>query len=138
MANNTNINNILIPQVTKIPSKKDVNQSNKLEKGVPSEFKNLLDEKIGQSSQNQHGIQLSKHALKRLQERSLEMDSDEFFKIKNAMEQLKAKGGRDSLVITDNAAYILDINNNKIVTAIDKENMNENVFTKIDSTMILN
>ena len=66
------------------------------------------------------------------------MDSSEFFKLKDAMEKLREKGGQDSLVITPQGAYIVDVNNNKVVTAIDRDNMNENVFTKIDSTVILN
>jgi flagellar operon protein len=66
------------------------------------------------------------------------MDSDEFLKIKDAISKLKSKGGKDSLVITNSAAYIVDVNNNKIVTAIDKNKMSENVFTKIDSTLFVN
>jgi flagellar operon protein len=65
------------------------------------------------------------------------MDGEEYFKLKGAIEKLKNKGGRDSLVITSKAAYIVDVDNNKIVTAIDKNNMAENVFTKIDSTLFV-
>ena len=53
------------------------------------------------------------------------------------MSKLRAKGGKDSLVITDQAAYIVDVKNNKVVTAVDKGSMNENVFTKIDSTVFV-
>ena len=57
--------------------------------------------------------------------------------LKGAIEKLKVKGGRDSLIVTDKAAYIIDVANNRIVTAIDKDNMAENVFTKIDSTLFV-
>lgn len=134
---NGKVNNILIPNVSKISTDKKVNLDNKLGKGVEnSEFNKLLQEQV-QSSGQDHGIQLSTHAVKRLQERNLSMDSDEFFKLKGAMEKLKTKGGQDSLVITDKAAYIVDVPKNKIVTAIDKNNILENVFTKIDSTVIV-
>lgn len=131
------INNILIPNVTKVSGNKKVEESNKLQQGQQSDFKRLLDTKITDAKKD-HGIQLSVHAARRLQERGMSMDNDEFFKIKNAMSALKNKGGQDSLIITGKGAYIVDVNNNKIVTAMDKDNMRENVFTKIDSTMILN
>ena len=134
---NGKVNNILIPNVSKISSDKKVSLDNKLAKGVnESEFKSLLDEQVQGQGLN-HGIQLSTHAAKRLQERNLSMDSDEFFKLKGAMDKLKTKGGQDSLVITDKAAYIVDVPKNRIVTAIDKNSILDNVFTKIDSTVIV-
>lgn len=133
---NAKVNDILIPQVTTLPGKGEqkTNVGNEVER---AEFQSLLKEKINQTEQK-HGISLSLHAAKRMKERNLEMDSSEFFKLKDAMEKLRAKGGQDSLVITPQGAYIVDVGNNKVVTAIDRENMNENVFTKIDSTVILN
>lgn len=134
---NGNLNNILIPNVSKIPSDKKVNVDNKIGHGkTGDEFKALLQDQVEQT-RKEHGIQLTTHAAKRLQERNLSMDSDEFFKLKGAMTKLKEKGGQDSLVITDKAAYIVDVPKNKIVTAIDKNNILENVFTKIDSTVIV-
>ena len=138
MTGKGNINNMLIPNVSKLPKHKKVDLSNKLDQSQnPDEFKNLLQDQIGEVKR-EHGLKLSVHAAKRLQERNLEMDSDEFFKLRDAMDKLKTKGGKDSLVITPNAAYILDVENNTIVTAIDKDNMAENVFTKIDSTLMIN
>ena len=82
-------------------------------------------------------LQLSQHAIKRMTERNITLDAEEFTKLKSALLKLKMKGGQDSLVITNKAAYILDVVKNKVVTAMDKQSLNENVFTKIDSTLIL-
>ena len=132
------INDILIPNVSKLPKHKSVDARSKLPDSSVDreEFNKLLKEEIN-GIRGQHGINVSVHAAKRLKERSISADSDEFFKLKGAMEKLKSKGGQDSLVITSKAAYILDVNNNKIVTAIDKDSMAQNVFTKIDSTLIV-
>lgn len=131
------INNILIPNVTKFPKKqgKSTDQSNK--NSDTSEFKKLLEGQIGEVKKD-HGINLSVHAAKRINERNLGLDNEEFFKLRGAIEKLKMKGGQDSLVITKNAAYIVDVPNEKIVTAISKDSVEENVFTKIDSTIVLN
>lgn len=139
---NPKINNILIPNVTSLPSQKNVENSNKLKSGEPSEFKGLLDGAIDQSQPQigklDKGIQLSTHAMRRLQERNITIDKDEYAKLQTAMDRLKLKGGQDSLVITGKAAYIVDVPKNTIVTAIDKDSIGENVFTKIDSTILMN
>ncbi len=138
---NSKINNILIPNVTKLPSQKNVDTTNKLNPGETSEFKALLDGAIDSQvalPKQEKGIHLSSHAMKRLQERNLTLDKEEYTKLQTALDRLKVKGGQDSLVITGKAAYILDVPKNTIVTAIDKESISENVFTKIDSTILMN
>lgn len=134
MADQGNINNFLIPNVSKLPGQKKVNSTKATPDQVQnSEFNNLLKEKI----ESQNTISLSTHAAKRIQERNLEMGSEEISKLNNALKKLETKGGQDSLVITDQAAYILDVPNKKIVTAIDKDSLLDNVFTKIDSTVVV-
>jgi flagellar operon protein len=143
---NAKINNMLIPNVTKLPSQKNVDTANKLNLNETSEFKNLLDTTLERATENtqesalpvKKGIHLSTHALRRLQERNLTLDKEEYTKLQTAMDRLKLKGGQDSLVITSKAAYIVDVPKNTIVTAIDKESIGENVFTKIDSTILMN
>jgi flagellar operon protein len=132
-----NINNILIPNVTKLPGERSVDKTNQLRPGQSSDFKALLNEQVSHANID-HGIKLSTHAAKRLHERNIEVDSGEYIKLKDAMSKLRAKGSKDSLVITPKAAYILDVGNNKIVTAIDKGSLSENIFTKIDSTLFVN
>lgn len=141
---NPKINNILIPNVTQLPSQKKVDDVNKLKQGETSEFKGLLDSQVEQQNnpqileQKSKGIQLSTHAMRRLQERNISIDKEEYTKLQTAMDRLKLKGGQDSLVITGKAAYIVDVPKNTIVTAIDKDSIGENVFTKIDSTILMN
>lgn len=134
---NSKVNNFLIPNVTKVTTNKNsdsVQKTNSHPSDQSFEFKNLLDERIG-SSEN---VTISGHALKRLSERNLNLDKDELRKIETAIDRLKLKGGQDSLVITHRAAYIVDVDNRVVVTAVDKENLSENVFTKIDSTILMN
>lgn len=137
MANN--INNILIPNVTKTSQQKNVDVSNRLPKdeGKASEFKNLLSE-INSEKPVHGGINLSTHAAKRLNERKIDFNGEEYLKVKQAIAKLSAKGSKNSLVITDKAAYVVDVANEKVITAVDKMSMNDNVFTKIDSTVFMN
>ncbi|MFZ8933110.1 MAG: TIGR02530 family flagellar biosynthesis protein [Bacteriovoracaceae bacterium] len=132
MVKNNVKNNFLIPNVTKIQEKG--NEANKLEKGKSSEFGELVQKEIEREDK---GINISTHAAKRLKERNIEVNSEEFYKLKDAVDKLKEKGGKESLIITNTGAYIVDVKNNTIVTAIDKENIRDNIFTKIDSTILL-
>ncbi|MEE2670980.1 MAG: TIGR02530 family flagellar biosynthesis protein [Bdellovibrionota bacterium] len=132
------INNILIPNVTKTPQHKKVDAENRLPKqGQESEFSKLLGN-LDEAKPLHGGINLSSHAVKRLAERKIDFNGDEYTKVKNAVDRLKAKGSQNSLVVSDKAAYIVDVQNNKVITAVDKESMTENVFTKIDSTVFVN
>lgn len=133
-----NINSILIPNVTKTSNQKKIDVSNRLPKeGDVSEFGQLLEKNI-QEKPLHGGIQLSAHAAKRLAERNIDFRGEEYLKVKNAMAKLKEKGGNNSLIVSDKAAYIVDVQNSKLVTAVDKESMLDNIFTKIDSTIFIN
>lgn len=130
------VNSLLIPNVSSLPSDvQKASNANTLKQGEKSEFKGLVDQltlaDIGPE------VKVSTHAMKRLQERNIELDGNEFMKLKEAMGKLRAKGGHDSLVITHKAAYVVDVDKNTVVTAVDKNSMNDNVFTKIDSTVFM-
>ena len=131
MANN--INDILFP---KVQGAQEAKKSENVKKTSTeqSEFEKSLEQA---NSKDEGGLKFSSHAMKRLNDRSINMDSDEFLKLRGALDKLKTKGGRDSLVLTSKAAYIMDVPNSTIVTAMDKSKLGENVFTKIDSTLIL-
>ena len=102
-------------------------------------FSNFLRSKIeNEENKDGLGVRLSGHAKKRLEERNLTMDGNEFLKIRDGIDKLKEKGGKDSLIVTKQAAYIVDVDKQTVVTAMDKNDMAENVFTKIDSTLFIN
>lgn len=144
--NMSKVNSFLIPNVSSLPSdQQKAGKANELKQGDKSEFKGLVDQLTNQDprlpnvTQKDLGneVNVSTHAMKRLQERNIELDGNEYMKLKEAMGKLRTKGGHDSLVITNKAAYVVDVDKNTVVTAVDKNNMNENVFTKIDSTIFM-
>ncbi len=137
------VNSFLIPNVSSLPSNvQKAEKVNALKSGEKSEFKGLIDKELLQPQVSPKDVgqevKVSSHAVKRLQERNISIDKDEYAKLQTAMDRLKLKGGQDSLIITSKAAYIVDVPKNTIVTAIDKDSIGENVFTKIDSTILMN
>ena len=82
-------------------------------------------------------LKISSHAANRLKERDIKLSENDLSKIKTAVEDIRVKGGREALILYNNVAYITSVKNNTVITAIDSENLKNNVFTNIDSTIIL-
>ncbi|MBZ0200566.1 MAG: flagellar protein [Ignavibacteriaceae bacterium] len=80
-------------------------------------------------------IKFSSHALKRLETRNIQLNETELDKIETAVSKAEAKGSKDSLVMMDNTAFIINIPNRTVVTAMPVMGGEENVFTNIDSVV---
>jgi flagellar operon protein len=96
--------------------------------GQPS-FDALLQQQRGD-------IQFSRHALRRIEQRGLTLDADKMRRLKDAVGQAEQKGSRDSLVLLDEMALVVSIQNHTVVTAMDGGSQKGNVFTNIDSVVI--
>lgn len=80
-------------------------------------------------------IKFSNHAIKRLESRNIQLSDEDLNKIQNAVEKAESKGAKDSLVMMDNTAFIVNIPNRTVVTAMEVAQSTENVFTNIDSVV---
>ena len=105
-------------------------RNNNLEQNGPN-FAGLLQHSL-LSSENQE-IRISAHAQKRMSERSIEMNTDLKNSLNSAMDSLSKKGARDSLVITDKGAFLVNVPNRTLVTAMGKDEMRDGIITKIES-----
>ncbi|WP_311082681.1 TIGR02530 family flagellar biosynthesis protein [Paenibacillus polymyxa] len=91
---------------------------------------------FGQVLQDQV-LKLSNHAAKRLEQRGIELRSDQMAKINSAVDKAAAKGAKESLILMQDMALIVSVPNRTVVTAMDKKSMEDNVFTQIDSAVII-
>ncbi len=80
-------------------------------------------------------IKFSNHATKRLEDRNIELDEVTLNKLQSAVEKAEAKGSKDSLVMLDETAFIVNIPNRTVITALNKNDSKENVYTNIDSVV---
>lgn len=80
-------------------------------------------------------VKFSNHALKRLEARNIHLNDNDLSRIQNAVDKAEAKGAKDSLVMMDKTAFIVNIPNKTVVTAMEVAESNENVFTNIDSVV---
>lgn len=105
----------------------------KVEPKVP--FRDLLQDKV-RSQDQASDIQFSKHAEKRLASRNIQLDHQGIQRLSQAVDQAAAKGSKESLVLMDNVAYVVSVKNRMVITAVDDQSMQDNVFTNIDSAVI--
>jgi len=80
-------------------------------------------------------LKFSNHAIKRLENRNIQLTETEINKIQDAVQKAETKGSKDSLVMMNNTAYIVNIPNKTVVTALPVEQSEENIFTNIDSVV---
>ena len=86
-------------------------------------------------SGKENNLSFSTHALKRLQDRDISLDTQDVQRIEQAVEMAQQKGSRESLILDGEQAFIVNVPNKKIITALDVMEMRERVFTNIDSTV---
>ncbi|MCM3205108.1 TIGR02530 family flagellar biosynthesis protein [Paenibacillus illinoisensis] len=82
-------------------------------------------------------LKLSNHAMKRLEQRGIELKSEQMQQIGTALDKAAAKGAKESLILMQDMAFIVNVKNRTVVTAMDSESMKDNVFTQIDSAVII-
>lgn len=92
-------------------------------------FANVLKSKV-------EGLRFSAHAQTRIKSRKIEITPLILDKLEKAVSNVAVKGGKDSLVLMENLAFIVNIPNRTVITAMDGENLRENIFTNIDSAVI--
>jgi len=81
-------------------------------------------------------LTFSGHAARRMEQRGVQLDDERMRRLETAVGRAEAKGSRDSLILLDDLALVVSIQNRTVVTAVDEANQKEHVFTNIDSVVI--
>ncbi len=83
------------------------------------------------------GIKFSNHAVERMQSRGISFNQEDLTRLNEAVDRAAAKGSKDTLVLMNDSALICSVKNKTVVTVMDKTALKENVFTNIDSTIVM-
>jgi flagellar operon protein len=106
------------------------NQQPTIQKPVekPSnEFSALLEDRL----------KVSSHAQTRLQSRNIDLDQSAWDRVMMGVDKAAAKGAKESLVLVDDVALVVSVKNRTVITAVDKASLKDNVFTNIDSAVVV-
>ena len=82
-------------------------------------------------------VNFSKHAHERLFSRGIELGEDKLNKLADAIDKAESKSSRETLILDDEAAYVVSVANRTVVTVFDRDNLQDGIVTSIDSAVIL-
>ncbi|MCB1216547.1 flagellar biosynthesis protein [bacterium] len=97
------------------------------------QFRQFLDESL----RSDGGVKFSAHALKRISSRRIELGNREMSEIEDAVRRAASKGSRDSLLMAEDFALVVNIPSRTVITAMDRGAMREGVITNVDSAVFL-
>ena len=118
---NQRLQNLVIQPATTTQTKPTAPETGK------ESFASLLDDRL----------KVSGHAQTRLQSRNIDMNRDQWERVIGGVEKAAQKGAKESLVLMDEVALVVSVKNRTVITAVEKEKLKENVFTNIDSAVIV-
>lgn len=118
------INGINVPFVPITKTQHPVNNVTESKNSFDSIFKTEIEK-----------LKFSNHANKRIESRELQLTDTDMNKLQTAVNKAEAKGAKDSLVMMNETAFIVNIPNRTVITALDVNKSSENVFTNIDSVV---
>ncbi|NLL07232.1 MAG: flagellar biosynthesis protein [Clostridiaceae bacterium] len=126
------INNNMYNHLNKI-SENQLNKTNinKAKEKTQNSFDDILKQKINETSD----VKFSKHAQMRLETRNIKITDIQKQKISNALDKAEKKGVKDSLVMMDDIALVVNVKNRTVITAVNSNELKENVFTNIDGAV---
>ncbi|WP_163579861.1 TIGR02530 family flagellar biosynthesis protein [Gracilibacillus saliphilus] len=82
-------------------------------------------------------IEISKHASDRMSQRDIHLSDTDWNKMNERLDQAKDKGVKESLVIMGDAAFIVNAESKKVITALDKSELSSKIFTNINGTIVM-
>lgn len=82
-------------------------------------------------------LQFSKHSKERIEQRGISLTDELMADLNAAAGKARLRGARDVVMIGQDAAFIVNVTNNMVVTAMNGEEMKDNIFTNIDSAVLL-
>lgn len=113
-----------------------LNQPKATSEPIPKiSFNDILKAKTEFERPNE--VKFSKHAANRLVDRNISLSSEQMERLNGAARKASEKGIRESLVLVDSLAFIVNVPNNIVVTALDQQEAVDNVFTNIDGAVIV-
>ncbi|MEG0472944.1 MAG: TIGR02530 family flagellar biosynthesis protein [Solibacillus sp.] len=82
-------------------------------------------------------LKISKHASERINERNIAISDSEWQEITEKVFEARDKGVNQPLVLMEQAALIVSAKNGTVITALDRSEARQQLFTNIDGTIVL-
>ncbi len=100
---------------------------------ITTPFSEIL--KTKQAADEASELKFSKHANERLASRNIDLTDEQLARLENGAKRASEKGINESLVMIDDLAFIVNVKNNTVITAV--KDGEDKVFTNIDGAVIM-
>ena len=117
--------------------RRDAQQARVQQQGQGVGFEAMFRQELAKSQQPAQSVEFSKHAISRAQERGIEVTPDLMDQLAGSVIRAQAKGATNILAMDTEKAFIINVPNAKVITAITQEEMRENIFTNSDGAVFL-
>ena len=124
------VNNRIIPGIGNIGNNN--NSANNVEREHSVDFSEILSQQLNKNTE----VKFSKHAESRLNTRNINLTDEQRGKLNEAINKAGEKNVKDSLVMMDDIAFVVNVKEKNVVTVMNKDEMKNNVFTNIDGAVI--
>ncbi len=94
------------------------------------QFKRVFERELGK-------LKFSAHAQMRIESREIRLSASDLQRLEKATSLAAAKGAREALFLLDELGFVVSVENRTVITALDRSQMQGNVFTNIDSAVIV-
>ena len=84
-----------------------------------------------------YGLKFTKHADARLEQRDIRLTDEQMIRLEEGTKKAYSKGIKESLVLVDNLAFIVNTDKKTVITAIDQNSSDDNIYTNIDGAVVM-
>lgn len=130
LSNYTNVQSVRGKVLDRHTDNNNVVQNNHI-----TSFDSILKSKALENEDN--NLKFSKHASNRLEQRNIELSDSQLERLNQGAKKASGKGINESLIMIDQLAFIVNIPNQTVITAMDQTETEENIFTNIDGAVIM-
>lgn len=102
---------------------------------LQGDFGAVLAQQLEKSQTRQ--VAFSKHALSRAEERGIEVTPSLLERLGDSVERAEAKGATNILALDRSLAFIVNVPNSRVITALSEAEMKDSIFTNIDGAVFL-
>ena len=99
----------------------------------PMEFNSVIQGQLVKLND----LKFSAHARERIKNRHIRLSSEDMLKLGDAVDRAAEKGANESLMLINDTALVVSVKNRTVITALDRDMMSGNVFTNIDSAVVI-
>lgn len=100
-------------------------------------FEEVLKRQQSKAAGTDSQLKFSKHAVQRLESRNISLSDEQNARLEDGVKKAGDKGIQESLVLVDSLAFIVNVPNRTVVTAMDQTETQSNIFTNIDGAVIM-